>query len=100
MLEKNMTKIQLFWLRIKSVVDSLKKQAEETEKKAKAGILRRGRHSDKELQDELKDFIASGSFRIVSNSTNEDIVVKDAFGKRIVIKPGEEKKINWIGRAI
>jgi len=92
--------IQFFWLRIKSVVDSLKKQAEETEKKVKAGTLRRGRHSDKELQAELRDFIASGSFRIITNYTNENMVVKDAFGKRIVIKPGEEKKINWIGRAI
>lgn len=95
-----LTGIQLFWLRIKGVVDSLKKQAEETEKKAKAGTLRRERHSDKELQKELRDFIASGSFRIISNSTNENMVVKDAFGKMIKIKPGEEKKINWIGRAI
>ena len=95
-----LTGIQLFWLRIKGVVDFLKKQAEETEKKAKAGTLRKSRHSEKELQKELRDFIASGSFRIVSNSTNENIVVKDAFGKRIIIKPGEEKKINWIGMAI
>jgi len=95
-----LTGIQLFWLRIKGVVDFLKKQAEETEKKAKAGTLRRTRHSDKELQDELKDFIASGSFRIVTNSTDKNIAVKDAFGKKITIKPGEEKKINWIGRAI
>ena len=92
--------IRLFWLRIKGVVDFLKKQAEETEKKAKAGTLRRERHSDKELQEELRDFIASGSFRIVTNSTNEDMIVKDAFGKKITIKPGEEKKINWIGMAI
>ena len=95
-----LTGIQLFWLRIKGVTDFLKKQNEETQKKAKAGTLRRQAHSPKELQDELRDFIASGSFRIITNSTNENIIVKDAFGKRIVIKPGEEKKINWIGRAV
>ena len=95
-----LTGIQLFWLRIKGVVDSLKKQAEETQKKAKAGTLRTSPHSEKELQTELRDFIASGSFRIVANSTDENIVVKDAFGKNVIIKPGEEKKINWIGRAI
>lgn len=95
-----LTGIQLFWLRIKGVADSLRKQDEETQKKAKAGTLRRTRHSEKELQTELRDFIASGSFRIITNSTNENMVVKDAFGKNIIIKPGEEKKINWIGRAI
>ena len=95
-----LTGIQLFWLRIKGVADSLKKQAKETEKKAKEGTLRRQAYSPKELQDELRDFIASGSFRIVTNSTDKNIAVKDAFGKKITIKPGEEKKINWIGRAI
>jgi len=95
-----LTTIQLFWLRIKGVADFLKKQQEETDKKAKAGTLRKTQHSEKELQTELKDFIASGSFRVVVNSTNENMIVKDAFGKNIIIKPGEEKKINWIGRAI
>lgn len=95
-----LTGIQLFWLRIKGIVDFLKKQQEETDKKAKAGTLRRTQHSEKELQVELRDFIASGSFRIVVNSTNENMIVKDAFGKNIIIKPGEEKKINWIGQSI
>jgi len=95
-----LTGIQLFWLRIKGVVEFLKKQAEETEKKAKAGTLRKRPHSNIELQKELRDFITSGSFKTITNSTNENMIVKDAFGKRIVIKPGEEKKINWIGQAI
>ena len=95
-----LTGIQLFWLRIKGVADFLKKQQEKTDKKAKAGTLRKAPHSNIELQKELRDFIASGSFRIITNSTNENMIVKDAFGKNIIIKPGEEKKINWIGQSI
>lgn len=95
-----LTGIQLFWLRIKGIADSLKKQDEETQKKHQAGILRKRPHSSAELQKELRDFIASGSFRVIANSTNENIIVKDAFGKKIIIKPGEEKKVNWIGKAI
>lgn len=95
-----LTGIQLFWLRIKNVADSLKKQDKETQKKHQAGTLRKASHSEKELQTELRDFIASSSFRIVVNSTNENMIVRDAFGKNIIIKPGEEKKINWIGMAI
>ena len=95
-----LTGIQLFWLRIKGVVEFLKKQQEETDKKAKAGTLRKSPHSNVELQKELRDFIAGGSFKTIENFTDKNIIVKDAFGKNIIIKPGEEKKINWIGRAI
>lgn len=87
-------------MRIKGVVDFLKKQQEETQKKAKAGTLRKAPHSEKELRTELRDFIASGSFKTIVNSTNENMIIRDAFGKNITIKPGETKKINWIGKSI